>query len=342
MSINIAGTRPVEDENYRYKMPPIIPKIEGRGNGIKTVLVNISDVAMALNRDAPELTKFFGFELGSQTTFSDDGRDIRAVVNGAHSSQDLQTMLSKYIENFVLCKNCHLPETHYKSKGGVINQKCLACGEKSPCDMTHKLTGFIVKNHKKDKKSEDSSKKSDKKTAESEAGAAATATPASPSKGGAASSGSEKKSSSKKSKDAAARGDDLADGADGDVEILESDALGNTTSCLVLNDAMFNFVCITKYCSLCRFVADTAVEQFRRWQAEHPSATHTGMVSYESLAIEELRLIQTRLSLRPMDRISKSLDELPPPAYPHTRPPAAVLQLLILPATVLPPTACTS
>ena len=42
------------------------------GNGIKTVLVNVIDIGQALNREAPEITKFFGCELGSQTTFSAD------------------------------------------------------------------------------------------------------------------------------------------------------------------------------------------------------------------------------------------------------------------------------
>jgi translation initiation factor 5 len=124
-------------------MPRIVPKVEGRGNGIKTVLVNVADLATSLNRDASEITKFFGCELGAQTTMSVD--DDRFVVNGAHSTQDLQNLVGKYIEAFVLCKNCRLPETHYKIKGGLINQKCMACGSKDPCDMTHKLTTFILK-----------------------------------------------------------------------------------------------------------------------------------------------------------------------------------------------------
>lgn len=271
--INIAGTIPVKDENYRYKMPPIVPKVEGRGNGIKTVLVNISDVALALNRDASELTKFFGFELGSQNTFSDDGRDIRAVVNGSHSTSDLQTMLTKYIEMFVLCKNCHLPETHYKSKGGVINQKCLACGEKSPCDMTHKLTTFIVKNHKKAKEDENAGKDGkDKKRGEKKDAVSSSAT--SP-----ASKSTEKKSSRKK--EGEEDGDNVAkrngeENGDDEVEGQECDAI------------------------------NLAIEQFRKWyvnKIQNGSAASTGLVSHESLVVEELRLIQTRLSLRPMDRI---------------------------------------
>lgn len=160
-TINIAGLTPVEDPSYRYKMPRIVGKVEGRGNGIKTVLSNVTDVGLALNREAGEITKFFGCELGSQTSFAND----RAIVNGAHRDPDLQSNLSRYIENFVLCKNCKLPETHYKIKDGLIYQKCLACGSKEVVDMNHKLTAYILAQHKKNKASQKASgeKKKDKK-----------------------------------------------------------------------------------------------------------------------------------------------------------------------------------
>ena len=147
--INIAGLTPVEDPSYRYKMPRITAKVEGRGNGIKTVLTNIIEISQSLNREAPEITKFFGCEIGSQTTYAADTE--RAVVNGAHNPPDLQNHLGKYIELFVLCKQCRLPETSYRVKGGVIFQKCAACGSKDPCDMTHKLTTFVLNQYKKAK-----------------------------------------------------------------------------------------------------------------------------------------------------------------------------------------------
>jgi translation initiation factor 5 len=159
--INIAGLTPVEDPSYRYKMPRIQAKVEGRGNGIKTVLVNVGDLGTALNRDAPEITKFFGCEIGSQTSYSADTE--RAIVNGAHNAPDLQNHLSKYIENFVLCKNCRYPETHYKIKGGIIYQKCLACGSKDSCDMQHKLTTFILAQYKKAKDADGKKDKKEKK-----------------------------------------------------------------------------------------------------------------------------------------------------------------------------------
>ena len=87
----------------------------------------------------------------------------RAIVNGSHSTVDLQNHLCKYIENFVLCKNCHLPETYYKIKHGIISQKCNACGAVDPVDMTHKLTTFILSQYKKAKELAAKTEKKDKK-----------------------------------------------------------------------------------------------------------------------------------------------------------------------------------
>ena len=143
------------------RCPASSGKVEGRGNGIKTVLVNVIDLGLALNREAPEITKFFGCEVGAQTTYAADTE--RAIVNGAHRDGDLQNHLSKYIENFVLCKNCKLPETYYKIKDGLISQKCNACGSKEAVDMRHKLTAFILAQHKKAKAESSKKDKADKK-----------------------------------------------------------------------------------------------------------------------------------------------------------------------------------
>jgi len=41
-----------DDPTFRYKMPRLVAKIEGRGNGIKTVVVNMAEIATSLNRPA--------------------------------------------------------------------------------------------------------------------------------------------------------------------------------------------------------------------------------------------------------------------------------------------------
>lgn len=48
-TINIR--RDVTDPFYRYKMERLQSKIEGKGNGIKSVIVNLSSVAHSLSRD---------------------------------------------------------------------------------------------------------------------------------------------------------------------------------------------------------------------------------------------------------------------------------------------------
>lgn len=136
----------VADQFYRYKMPRLIAKVEGKGNGIKTVIVNMPEIAKALSRPPKYPTKFFGCELGAQTQF--DLKNDRYIVNGAHDAIKLQGLLDGFIKKFVLCPQCSNPETNLVilSRKQLILQRCIACGHQGPVDMNHKLTTFILKN----------------------------------------------------------------------------------------------------------------------------------------------------------------------------------------------------
>jgi len=137
--------RDVDDKFYRYRMPLLLTKIEGKGNGIKTVVPNMSDVARALSRPPTYPTKFFGCELGAQTSF--DEKNDRYIVNGAHDATKLRELLDAFIDKFVLCKSCKNPETDLIiTKQDEIIRDCKACGERTGVDMRHKLTTFILKN----------------------------------------------------------------------------------------------------------------------------------------------------------------------------------------------------
>jgi translation initiation factor 5 len=127
-------------------MPRILSKIEGKGNGIKTVVPNMSDVAKALARPPLYITKFFGFELGAQTSTNE--KTDRYIINGAHDAEKLQDWLDVFIQKFVLCKACKNPETDLvvNKKAGTVNRNCKACGQITEVDPRHKLTGVIVKN----------------------------------------------------------------------------------------------------------------------------------------------------------------------------------------------------
>lgn len=143
---NVNVNRNVDDMFYRYKMPKLIAKVEGKGNGIKTVIVNMVEIAKALGRPPTYPTKFFGCELGAQTQF--DLKNERYIVNGSHDSSKLQDLLDSFIKKFVLCQQCFNPETKLmvNQKKQTIGQQCAACGYVAQIDMRHKLTTFIVKN----------------------------------------------------------------------------------------------------------------------------------------------------------------------------------------------------
>eukprot|EP00919_Chromeraceae_sp_WS-2016_P051068 GHVR01121065.1.p1 GENE.GHVR01121065.1~~GHVR01121065.1.p1 ORF type:complete len:512 (-),score=163.11 GHVR01121065.1:278-1813(-) len=140
--INIPSTR--DDPHYRYKMPELVAKVEGRGNGIKTNIVNTVDIARALKRPPSYVTKWFGCELGALSNWYE--KEEKAIVNGAHQKEELLRLLDKFIEKYVLCPNCHLPEIDLVVKNGMIGCKCNACPHRGDLDNVHRIAVFIAKN----------------------------------------------------------------------------------------------------------------------------------------------------------------------------------------------------
>ncbi|KAL4725038.1 eukaryotic translation initiation factor 5 [Fusarium chlamydosporum] len=153
--------RDVSDAFYRYKMERLQTKIEGKGNGIKTVVVNLSSVAASLARPGSYVIKYFGFELGAQTNI--DPKDDRWIINGAHDAPKLQDHLDGFINKFVLCKKCKNPETDVVIKDDHILLDCKACGQRTDVDLRLKLSGFILKNQPKKGKKDKAERRAAKK-----------------------------------------------------------------------------------------------------------------------------------------------------------------------------------
>ncbi|KAM3176387.1 hypothetical protein ACTXT7_006597 [Hymenolepis weldensis] len=160
MELNI--NQNVSDAFYRYKMPVLAAKVEGKGNGIKTVIVNVTEIAKCLYRKPIYVTKYFGCELGAQIHV--DEKNDRYIVNGAHDTARLQELLFGFIKKFVLCSNCGNPETtlHVKPRAATVTTTCAACGHRDQLDPRHRLTQFIIKNPP-----EEDGTTSDKKTKKS-------------------------------------------------------------------------------------------------------------------------------------------------------------------------------
>lgn len=174
--------RDIEDIYYRYHMPVLRARIEGRGNGVKTVIENMSEVAAALERPPTYTTKFFGFELGAQC-LCDEKRD-KWVVNGRHDQDALAKLLDVFIDKFLLCGTCRNPETTMEVvKNGNIEMRCMACGERTAIDMRHRLASYIQKNPPSSTRYEKAAKQAEDRQTKKTASAASSA-PATKEEGG--------------------------------------------------------------------------------------------------------------------------------------------------------------
>jgi len=98
-----------DDHFYRYKMPEVATKVEGNGNGIKTVFPNIKDIAVRLNRPDDLIMRFISYEVAALAKYHE--KDDKWTVMGQHSKDRVQEKIYDFITKFVLCKHCRNPET---------------------------------------------------------------------------------------------------------------------------------------------------------------------------------------------------------------------------------------
>jgi translation initiation factor 5 len=126
-------------------MPKLLAKVEGKGNGIKTVIVNMLEVSKSLNRPPMYAIKYFGGVLGAQVSY--DSKNDRYIVNGSHEASRLQDLLDGFIQKYVLCPSCSNPETvlTVHAKKSLITTSCKACGYGGNINSTDKLATYIIK-----------------------------------------------------------------------------------------------------------------------------------------------------------------------------------------------------
>ena len=141
-----------DDPRYRYTMPALVCRAEGSGNGKKTRILNLGEVGQALKRPAEYLMKFFGYELGSRSSYTEKKKgktEEQAFLDGWWEVSTLQELLDKFIEKYVLCPQCRLPEIDVvvkEKRAQDLKATCKACGWRGHLDTEHKIGSYILKN----------------------------------------------------------------------------------------------------------------------------------------------------------------------------------------------------
>jgi translation initiation factor 5 len=133
--LNINGK---QDVNYRYKMPAIKSSIAGKGNGIFTTFQNLNDVGKYLNHPGILLLKFMSTFNGSMAN------EDKMTMTGGYSNEEHQNALQVYINRFVICPKCGVPETipqlkKENKKTNILELKCSSCGTLSSVIYNNKM-----------------------------------------------------------------------------------------------------------------------------------------------------------------------------------------------------------
>lgn len=137
LDLNIGGDN--NDKFYRYKMPPINTSHENT-NGGTTIITNFDIIAKSIYRDVNVLEQYFKKHLSANVRVDPKkGLMIRKTI----SKEDLQSILTKYINTYVLCGSCGNPETEFvnqaektksKQSKAKVTFSCKACGNITSVD----------------------------------------------------------------------------------------------------------------------------------------------------------------------------------------------------------------
>lgn len=106
--INIQGLDDIDDPFYRYTMT----KINVIRQKNKTIIDNLEIVCKDIEREPEQLVKYFKKKFSISMSYKDNILSTTANL----SYQDFETALREYIQLYVLCERCKLPETNMTEK----------------------------------------------------------------------------------------------------------------------------------------------------------------------------------------------------------------------------------
>ncbi|MFZ3149398.1 MAG: translation initiation factor IF-2 subunit beta [Methanothrix sp.] len=118
----------------------VIPSVKVFYEGKTTVLENFGAIADTLNREPEHLMKYLLQEMG--TAGKIEGQ--RGVFQGKFGETAIARQIESYFEEYVVCTECRLPDTHLLKSDRVLTLKCDACGAHRPV-RKRKATTIVQK-----------------------------------------------------------------------------------------------------------------------------------------------------------------------------------------------------
>lgn len=115
---NATAKEHIDDDRFK------VPKVDVFYEGNTTVLKNFDKIIDVLNRDADHFLKFLLGSVGTAGEISGG----RVIFQGKIPIKTIQDRLDEYVNTYVICSECHRPDTHLVKKDRTMLIRCDACG----------------------------------------------------------------------------------------------------------------------------------------------------------------------------------------------------------------------
>lgn len=113
-----------EETIVRFSLPDPIVRQEGN----VTVYENFQRTLDALGREDDGVMKYLQKELGTSASIDERGR-LR--LTGSFRARRVHEAMDAYVDTYVRCPECELPDTRLETRNGETALRCDACGARA-------------------------------------------------------------------------------------------------------------------------------------------------------------------------------------------------------------------
>ncbi|WP_423998736.1 translation initiation factor IF-2 subunit beta [Haloarcula salina] len=120
----IEETPEIDGTSERFEVPD--PEVRQEGNA--TVYENFQATCSRLGREDDHVMKFLQNDLGTSGHIDESGR---ARLTGEFGADRIAAAVDEYVDEYVICSECGLPDTKLEREQGALLLRCEACGARS-------------------------------------------------------------------------------------------------------------------------------------------------------------------------------------------------------------------
>ena len=132
-----------ESDMGRHKKsiePPSVSKVGTK----KVAWTNFSSTCRSLRRETTQVMMFVLTEFAATGSLDGSGN---LIIKGRYTSKQLESVLTKYIKDYVSCATCHFLNTELIRENRVLFKSCKDCGASSSVSSIRR--GFSVQGRRK-------------------------------------------------------------------------------------------------------------------------------------------------------------------------------------------------